>query len=176
MQFKLFSKEVRENIGDFYIKVRYFLPDLYSILRERIGRSLAYAKFGYLNYDFDGQYVYSLISFKLKRVKKCLENGHAIHEECYMKALDEAIKICDRLYSDTHEDVQMELLSQKWGEPEFVFTPKFESKRKNRVTKEDENLYMLDLVAAYDKGEENRKKDVERLAEIFKTSLPGWWD
>lgn len=166
----------------FLFSLYYPVGSFFSRLVERVSRSYAFAKFGYMHYDFDHVYLYTLMSFKLKRIKKCLENGHAVQEDHNMAALQEAIEICDRLGGEGYDDKYYDLLDQKWGESEFSFTPDgnglstFNSNRKNRVTPEDHEQYNRELLAYMDSAELDRKNDIDRLADILKVNGPTWWD
>lgn len=170
-------QEIIDNIKDFSIKVKYFIPDTYSLLKERIGRILSYAKFSYRNYDFDSAFLYSLMSFKLKRLRNCLINGIAVQQENDMKALDEAISICDRLHADSHDLKYYDNHDEKWGELECDFSSGcFKSSRKNVKTKEDKAKELKETLEIYNKAEQDRKNDIDRLSEILKTNAPAWWE
>lgn len=170
------SKQFKENIKESWITVRYFIPDNFSILKERISRAWAYAKFGYYNYDFDSGYLYSLMSFKLKRIKFCLENGIAVQEPENMQALDEAINICDRLHIELYEDKYYKELDVKWGEISFGSGDVFEFTRKKRVTKEDHSNYYKDIINASHQAENDRQADIDKLAKLLKTHAQHWWE
>lgn len=157
-------------------KIYYYFDDLFHTLKERIGRSYAYAKFGYMNYDFDSAYLYDLMSFKLKRIKKCIENGIAVQEEEDMKALDETIAIIDRLRVENYEEKYEPEHDAKWGKADFKFKPSFHSVRKNVNTKEEKAQEWKERLAIYDKAEQDRKNDIDRLAEILKTHALAWWE
>ena len=81
-------KKILYSIGQFFMfKVYYPLESFYTRTKERIFRSYDYARFGWLNYDFDMSCAWDLLEFKLKRLRKCLQNGHAIQEPADMAAL-----------------------------------------------------------------------------------------
>ena len=103
-------------------KIQMYVSDFFmhtcklSMLIERSKRSYAFAKIGWKNYDFDSHPLFDLMAFKLRRIKKTLENGYAIHEEEDMKALAEAIEICDRIAKEDYESKYFEAHDAKWGE------------------------------------------------------------
>ena len=165
-------KEKLEDIVDFF---KYDISGFFRRTYERISRSIAFAKFGYLNHDFDHSYLFQLMSFKMKRIKICLENGLAEQQEEDLKALDEAISICDRLANGNYDDKYYSVLDIKWGESEFSFDDGFKCTRKNRVTKEDHIQYNKEIREAMDKAEEDTQADFDRLAIILKNHSRAWW-
>lgn len=168
-------KQLKEDLEDFWIDVRYFIPDNYMLLKERLSRAWAYACFSWLNYDFDSVCLYNLMSFKLKRIRHCLENGIAVQEKEDMLALDEAIAICDRLYAELYEDKYYERLDDKWGKLTTSSGKWFNSVREKRVTEEDHENYVKDLLSACDQAENDRKADIDKLAKILKDHARSWW-
>src|SRR5208282_968600 len=83
-----FIGKVFHSIGRFIMfKFCYPVESFYRRTKERIGRSYSYARFGWLNYDFDMACAWDLLEFKLKRLRVALKNGHAIQEPEDMRAL-----------------------------------------------------------------------------------------
>lgn len=155
----------------------YYPQDIYHRLSERFGRSIAFAKFGYMHYDFESAYLYSLMSFKLKRIKNSLVNGSAIQEPEHMAALDELIVICDRLFNEIHEDKYLEEHEIKWGELDLTTKSGFVvTSRPNAVTDEQKEEQRKDLLAIYEKAQVDRDADIDRLAVILKKHQQTWWD
>lgn len=169
-------EELKEYLKDLFIDIRYFIPDNYSMLKERIGRSLAFAKFGYMHYDFESAYLYSLMSFKLKRIKNSLENGCAVQEAENMAALDELITICDRLFNESHEDKYWDAHNTKWGEPEFDCSGPFKINRANVNTPEEKEQELKDHMEIYPKAQADRDADIDRMAVILKKHQQTWWE
>jgi hypothetical protein len=154
------------------------LSDVFSFFRRyynRISRSLAYAKFGYTNYDYECQFIYPFISFKLKRIKKCLLSGYGVQEQTDLDALDEAVAICDRLFNECYEDKYMINHDIKWGESTFTFDP-FTSTRKYRITEEDKTEEWKEHLDILNKAEKDKEVDMDRLAYIMKNNFPNLWD
>ena len=161
--------------------VQYFI-NKYS---ERISRSFAFAKIGWLNYDFESLYIFDLMSFKLKRIEDCLKNGYGVQEDEDMQALKEAIEICDRLCAGDYDSKYLELHNKKWRElPSWTTEPTDNSKyrrlvlgtRLNVKSEEDRKLERKEFLQCFDDGELDRRKDLDRLNHLFKEHLPKWWD
>lgn len=169
----------------FFLQMTFYYP-VESFLRryyERIKRSLTYAKFGWLHYDFDGAFIYDLMAFKMRRLLDCLIHGHAIQEKENMDALREAIKICDRLHEGRYDEKYYKVHEKKWGKLKTWFTPiegstssKWNSSRKNIKTKADEKAERKDHIKIWDLEEQDRVADIDRLAEILKKYERSWWD
>jgi hypothetical protein len=181
--------KVYEAIREFVLFKIYYPPiDLFRRHKERIGRSLAYAKFGWLHYDFDSAFLYDLLAFKMKRLYDCLENGHAIQEDEDMAALKEAIQICERLHEDNYDDKYHEAHSAKWGEIESKYIPNYDSKGKIlnytwetwrkgtvNVSEEVKEQETKEFRECFEKGEADRKADIDRLAHLLKEHSSMWW-
>lgn len=178
-------------VGRFYMfNVYYPISGLFRRLKERCGRSLAWAKFTYLNYDFDSAYVFEVMEFKLKRLQNCLKNGHAVQQKADMDALKELIKICKRLRNyDDYDDKYHDEHDKKWGKmPRWGSEPvknekgeitsykmifKDRPKVKTKKQKEQERKEFLEIG---EKGHQDFCKDIDRMAEILKNHARNWWD
>lgn len=154
---------------------------------ERIGRSLAYAKFGWLNYDFDSACLFDLMAFKLERIHECLKNGHAIQEKESMDALKESIVILNRLSDERYEDKYHKVHDKKWGRIRSKFIPTYNAEnkhtgsiwntsRRKAKTPAQKKKERREFRICWENGEKDREKDVERLNEIFKKYQRSWWD
>lgn len=189
-------REVKSDIETFgflkalpYIFI-YPITDTFSRLKERIGRTLAFARIAWLHYDFDSAYMWHIMAFKLKRIEKCLINGHAIQEEADMAALRETIIICERLFSEDYDSKYHEAHNAKWGDlPEFgtepsdvdnkgkVLTYRVIFKDRPKVTNETEKEQeRKEFLECFNKGEQDRLADMDRLAFLLKTHSRQWWD
>lgn len=178
-----FQKIKREVI--FFLQMNLYYPVVSPIRRffERTSRSASYARFGYLHYDFDGAYLYDIMSFKLKRLLDCLLHGHAIQEKESMDALREAIKICDRLHEGEYDRKYYREHEKKWGRLKTWFTPiegstssTWNSTRKGIKTKADEKEERNDHRKIWKMEDQDRCADIDRLAEILKKYERSWWD
>ena len=107
----MYADETKSLLGNIVYGIKKYLiwpvTDNFRILKERTKRSYDYARFGWLNYDFDMACAWDLFEFKLRRLYKCLENGHAIQEPEDMKALRELIKIVRRLGYEQYDRIYL---------------------------------------------------------------------
>lgn len=167
-----------------FLKETFFYPveSFYHTYTERIKRSYAFAKMGWLNYDFDSAFLYEVMIFKMKRIHKTLKNGHAIQEKENMDALKEAIKICERLYNGRYEDKYYKEIDKKFGKIKSECIPSengltewkmSRTKVKTKKQREKEREALRQLIINSDK---DRRADIDRLAEILKNHEPSWWD
>jgi hypothetical protein len=156
---------------------------------ERISRSHAYAKFGWLNYDFDFHCVYDLMNFKLKRLYVCLKFGHAVQEEEDMAALKELIKITYRLSYGQYDRKYHRAHTKKWGETKSESIPEYDDKGKIKwhryemwkdstkdASEEVKAQERKEFRAIYDQGEADRVRDISRMAELLVKYSEKWWD
>jgi hypothetical protein len=167
----------------FMFTIFYPVESFFSRTKERISRSYRWARFMWLNYDFDSAYIYSVMSFKMKSLYDVLENGHAVQEPEDMAALKEATAICDRLFEGNYEDKYLTEHDKKWGKLRTRFVPQkdgkgslMKSSRKGVKNKRQSNQERKEFMKCWENGEHDRKSDIDRLAEIFKNYSPKWWD
>jgi hypothetical protein len=154
---------------------------------ERIGRSFAFAKHGWMHYDFESAYLYDIMAFKLKRIHATLLTGHAVQYPKDMNALKEAIKICERLFKGDYEWKYHRKHDKKWGKIRTKTTPIYSddgkvkhytwtSSRGKANTKKQKELERKEFLQCWTLGEIDRKADLDRLNEILKKHEPSWWD
>lgn len=152
------------------MKLKLWLLDIYdyifSILPERISRSYAYAKFGWLNYDFDYAFAEELLLFKLKRMQYTfIKYGHhcptCVNYKPKFKSLALTIKLLDRYLND------------------------YDYYRKNINNYEKKNGYRLvglspqqhkDFIEAYNKDQARKQRDINLVYKIIAKHKNRWWD
>lgn len=183
-----FARKIIQKI-DYVWKMYFYYPidSFISRTYERVSRSLAFAKHGYMHYDFESAYIYDLMAFKMKRIYKCLKNGHAIQNDEDMKALKEAIVICERLFKGDYDAKYYKLHEKKWGKLKSKHIPEYdengkikhyiwESSRAKANTPAKKKKEVADLRKIWEYEENDRKADLDRLNEILKKHEPTWWD
>lgn len=154
---------------------------------ERISRSIAYARFGWDNFDWDHAYAWDLMSFKLKRLQKCLQNGHVHQEKADMDALKEMIKIIGRLKESEYDDIYHKIHDKKWGRSIRKTTPiydengkikhyRWESSKPKAKTEAQKTKERAGFLKCFELGEVDRLKDFDRMNEIMKKHMHKWWD
>lgn len=136
------------------------------------------------DYDFDGQCLFAIIEYKLKRLEKCLIDGYAFQSEKEMKALRIAIKISGRLKDDKYESIAYDRHDKKWGNIKTWLTPVndesgnsyFNSSRPNANTPEEKEQERKDFSAHYESAHIKMKKEEKLLYAILHKYLRFWWD
>lgn len=186
-----FFKRVIEAIKNLFLyHVFYPLENIFQRYVERIGRSIAFARQGWLSYDFDGCTLYDLMQFKLKRIKKTLIDGSAVQEDADMKALQQCIKLTGRLFRGCYDEYYHKLHDKKWGpmpdwdtEPHkadengnVLYSRILFKDRPNVKSPEDKLQERKEFMECYEKGEINRLKDLDTLNSLFKSHIAFWWD
>lgn len=183
----VFGKSLKKALELFKEYVYYPVDHFRSRNWERLTRSLAFAIHGWMHYDFESAYIYDLMAFKMKRVLKCLETGHAIQEDEDINALKEAIEICERLFNGNYDDKYHEEHNKKWGEIESEHIPivdadgkvrsyRWETARSGVKTPAQEKKERKEFMKTWENGEKDRVKDLNRLNEILIKHEPSWWD
>jgi hypothetical protein len=153
---------------------------------RRLKRCWDYAKFGWGNFDFDGEYLTDLITFKLKRIQRELEHGSSIQDEKYMQALRLAIRIGDKLdtyyyhwFLDRHD--------AKWGRPDMCLEDSehehkgeklrvMHFERPNVVDDATREQEREEFIAAYEADDAMRLRDARWFFRLIEKYYPGWWD
>lgn len=187
---KPFGKNSSENsttgvfstIYDWFIRTRFY--EWCTIHRERVGRSLAYARFGWSNYDFDGAYALELLAFKLRRIQNSLLNhGSAYQDKQTVQSLRLVIRLLDRLVKDEYSK-HYDKHGKKWGHSEFIADTDEQSSTYGRtvlkyphpVTPEQDEQRTQELRAAFDADDQTRTRDSRLCFSIMSKYLPYWWD
>jgi len=186
----LFQKGLHHVLQFIMFKVVYPIESFFDVKIDRTRRAWDYARFGWKNYDFDFACAYDLLNFKLKRIRKALENGHAVQEDEDMKALSDLIKITWRLQRGRYEDKYYRQHERRWGKLETKTIPekfdkngeptlfKWESWRSGTLnaTEEVKNQEMEERQEMYKKADQDYLNDVDKLAHILKAHARKWWD
>lgn len=159
--------------------VEWFWP-IVRIYRK-VARSLAFAKLGWNNYDWDHAYLLQLMIFKMKRMQKaCFEEGHHIPEKLPQQSLRLCIKLGEKLLKDDYFYFTG-LHNEKWGELEFIEKTN-ESGRKYTgigrpgVPKEKEEQERLEFMEAYKKDDSVKARDTRWFFGIMAKYQESWWD
>lgn len=171
------------------IEALYDVQGLYYRYSERIARSAAFARHGWLSYDFDAGYLYSVMEFKLRRVHKALLAGHAIQDKTSMDALKESIKICKRLFDDQYEEKYHRAHDKKYGSLKLKHTPEINKEtgkptgstfintyRSKKLTPAQQKQERRSFNGIYQTAEIDRQKDLDSLNQILKKHSKSWWD
>jgi hypothetical protein len=135
------------------------------------------------NYDFDAHTIYQLLRYKLERIYRCLENGHAIQEERDMKALRLAIKLAKRLEAGNYEDSFYDRHDKKWGELKTWFEPipgstnsYWRSSRPNAVTEQEKEQERKETRELYEAAQSKEAREKRWLFAIISKYDKVWWD
>jgi hypothetical protein len=140
-----------------------------------------------MHFDFDHAYIWDLMAFKLRRILDVLVDGHLHQDPESIKALKEAIKICDRLHEQNYEDKYHTAHDRKWGRLKHKDIPNYDAngkivsytwdmsrpKAKTKGQKEKERKDFLEIL---ENGERDRRADLDRLNVILKEHEQKWWD
>lgn len=170
-------------------KIWWFLENIwdkltFSYFRKRLKFAFDYGYFAYKNqYDFDSQYVFSLLSFKLKRLRKRMREH--TYDSDHTRALELAIKLCDRLYDYDYEEKSWNKFNQKWGHPKTTFprcteeegrgyyTVEFTYPDMTEEAKEQRGIEMQNHAALVDGL---KARDTKWLFDIMQKHIWDWWD
>lgn len=150
---------------------------------ERICRSLAYARFGWGNYDFDAGYALKLLEFKLKRLQNCLltSNAHTPDKQT-TQSLRLAIKLLQRLVKDEYSYFYAQHNLKWFGKkhPDIEFEPVeggslLRSKR-TELPEEQQAQETAEIRAAFDADDALKTRDKQWLFAILAKYYEYWWD
>lgn len=148
---------------------------------RKVARSLAFAKLGWNNYDWDHAYLLTLMVFKMKRMQKaCFEEGHHIPEKLPQQSLRLCIKLGEKLLKDDYFYFTG-LHNEKWGELEFIEKTdesgrKYTGMGRSGVPKEKEEQERLEFMEAYKKDDSVKARDTRWFFGIMAKYQESWWD
>jgi len=179
---KLYKWWLESPIGDWYYRVtwKYFGKPLQDVKKMW---SWYWNVFRF-DYDFDGHSLFAIIEYKLKRIQKVLQNGHAVQEPKDMKALKLAIKLAGRLKDDDYDEPFWNRHDRKWGESKHWFEPcndgtgnsYWHSSRPNANTPEEKEQESQEHLAYRYASEAKRNREEKQLYSILQNHLRVWWD
>ena len=191
----LSDKEPTTRIGkilkklDYLFKIHVYYPVIqpFRTFSERFKRSLAYAKFGWMHFDFDHAYIWDLMAFKLRRIRSVLVDGHLHQDQEDVKALSEAIQICDRLHEQKYEDKYYREHDKKWGKLRHRDIPerdengkikhyRWDMYRTKVKTPSQKKKERIEFLKCSELAELDRRADLDRLNVILKEHEQKWWD
>lgn len=178
--------KIGKALGFLYDQLDHHVIRHFIHLYDKVSRSLAFARLGWENFDFDKAYLFEVMVFKLERMHKCMQNGHVVQSESTMTSLREAIEICKRAENGHYESVYFDKHDKKWGElrmdtePSKSGNPHGGSRilfsRPNAVTKKQIEQERKEAKAIWDKAEFDRKDDLARLGILLIDHSEGWWE
>jgi hypothetical protein len=185
------SKAVANNFWESKGWLRDKISDLTGTIRSflrKVKRSFDFAVHGWNSYDWDYGYLLELIEFKLKRMKKEIDNGHHVPDKTTNQSLRICIKLLKKInFRDYH--YFMDLHNKKWGDCEWVWhrtdeegkeipngASRVEFKRPNAVTEEEKAKEREEFRIAYKLDDAQRERDVRWLFNIMAKYHQCWWD
>jgi hypothetical protein len=148
---------------------------------RRICRSLAWAKLGWNNYDWDHAYLLEVIEFKLKRMQReIVVQGHHIPDKATDQSLRLAIKLVGKLQKHDYGYFCDQHIA-KWGSLEFIEKTdengrKYTGMGRPGVTPEQEEAERAEFRAAYLKDDSIKARDTRWLFNIIAKYNEYWWD
>ena len=148
---------------------------------RKVCRSLAFAKLGWNNYDWDHAYLLELMIFKMKRMQKaCFEEGHHIPEKLPQQSLKLCIKLGEKLLKDDYHYFSG-LHGQKWGELDFIEKTdsqgrKYTGMGRSGVLPEQEDQERAEAMEAYRKDDSVKARDTRWFYGIMAKYQESWWD
>jgi hypothetical protein len=152
---------------------------------RKLSRAFSYFKIGFNSVDYDYSDLYKLIKFKLDRYLDFFINRGWHDTECPMyrikiKSLKLSIKLLNKIinfdydrYSSKHDE--------KWGKSEIDTIPygeffQLKFSRKNAISQEDQDQERIENNIAYDKDDQERQRDLDKLFNIIRKYHICWWD
>ncbi len=144
----------------------------YSAVRwryEALRRSIREAIRAWSCYDFDFAYLYEVQLNKALDLQKCLLND-PYHDlsDADLPQLQELINILKRLKDENYDEVYLDVLYAKWGEPDWNVSRQF-------IDDEQRERYFEELRTCYELAEKDRNRDIDRMCDLLKTSSRKWW-
>ena len=159
----------------------------FSIFRERLFRSLAYAKQGWMSFDFDSHCALRDFCWKLERIAKHLET-HAITTTCHKdaKKIRQVVYLFNRVMDDDYYQENCKPIDEKYGERVFAWDVKDDDDQDNnrhtiyrgRSKQTPENKEIIEELEkkAMQQAIYQRERDWSYALNIIKKYFFQWWD
>lgn len=178
---KLYCWWIESKICDRYYDFLWLFKNPYYQLKKLIEWQINVFK---KDHDFDGHSMFAIIEYKLKRIEKCLLNGHAIQETKDLKALKLAIKLAGRLKNDKYEERAYDRIDKKYGEMKTWTEPckdrsdllEFKSSRPKVNTEEEKKEEWSFRLEQYRLSEYRKNREEKWMYAILLKYLRVWWD
>lgn len=174
-----------------------------SYIVRKVKRILEWAPILWNDFDFDGNYMFTLMRYKAQRVSDCItRNDFIVDEE--QEVVRKSIRVFNKLLArfqdeDWHHELQDNILERKWGK-KIRWVPckyshdkdEFSEKGKDGkvigyrwmgLTAPEEVLregkfkaYEKDKIKSWHRAGIKQHKDLEKALEVLKKYHQQWWD
>jgi len=173
---------------------RIYLSDWFDVIHNpysrvwhfcyTIKKMLSYFSVIWKGEDWDADFLFELMEFKMKRMFYALENGSAEHEKDVLQALRICIKIMHRMsHRWEYHDRIWDRHDRKWGSFKTTFGPVLKNncrrmtmERENVKTPEDEEQERKEMFECADMEEKIMSRDLEIFGKLFAKYSRSWWD
>lgn len=183
------SKQVKFSDSAWFVDILHRRPIcwVYGPLRQfwrKLARSVAYARIGWNNYDFDSGYVLQLLLFKLERLQNyLLTQGHTVQDKTTLQSLRLAIKLLNRLTNDNYSYFY-DRHNAKWNPTNIPM--RFEKIENTELSEMVTFRHSLpaevqaqesdELRAAFDADDALKTRDSRWCFNIIAKYYAHWWD
>lgn len=171
---------MKEKLKQFYDKVHTEI----QVVWYGVQNLIAFAPIVWKDRYWDHAFLLDLMEFKLRQMAWYHQKyGHTLNADKKALEMIEAAGICNRLRREEYGEDRYDQHDEKWGR---IKLPKFRDEQGRRITltinrenvrtpeskeqesKEFEDIFQFEQLA--------QQRDLDRLAELFRTRLLGWWD
>lgn len=134
--------------------------------------------------DWDADFLYEMMEFKMERMLKALKEGSAEHDKDTLQALRICARIMHRLsHRWEYHDRIWARHDEKWGNIKSRFGPSREDglrqwivERENVKTPEDEEQERKDMFECIEMEEKIVSRDLKIFGKLFAKYSRSWWD
>lgn len=133
---------------------------------EKIFKIIQYIPVLWMDDDWDGSFLLSLMRYKLKRMKKCLKKGQSTEERLdeQQKQISRALELLDEIINDWFTEKEWDEFWKKYGKPDF-------SKNTKISDEESADIKRLGKLEV-----ERSKKTYGEFFGILMDHIQEWWD
>lgn len=186
-----FSKAVQPETSTFIEWWVWLVPEWldrfwYKIYRffRAVRRSIAYARFGWNNHDYDHSYFLDALRFKLQRMYAYLvKETNTKQEKPVLQSLRLAVRLAEKLTNDDYHYF-LDQHDKKWGPAEMETTPAEDGfkgslvtfKRPKATSKKKIAQERKEFRQAVESDEQIRARDARWLFSIMEKYYQHWWD
>jgi hypothetical protein len=128
--------------------------------------------------NWDYHYIYIILRHKLDLMEKAIRSNNN-HTEANRDAdqIKECVDILDRLIDDAYFDLAYKDYEEKWGGIKFrVEENRLQLDNPKVQTPEDHEEERHDFKNAMMKENILKENDINRLFDLMKNNIQGWWD
>jgi len=143
-----------------------------KITLRRLKNVLRWLKITYYDDDYDFCFIYDVLEFKLKNVKKHFEENHGIFDLKYdIDKVNLALSLLNKVKTTYYEDEFLDIDKNDYNKLKEYFRLHHNSSKKLIKNNEGKTLSEIGFLVSFDR----HKKAKQLLFKVIEMNIERWW-